>query len=397
MTSGRARAEVGAAALGDLATATALFCRRLRAEGLGVALPETVTAVRALEHLDLGDRREVRLGLRALLAGSVEDYEVFERSFREFWLGVADARAPDEERRIPAPELEGPGREPPVPPPARSAVSLEAWLRQEAPEMAEEEPAALRAPSSRESLARKDFSDFQDEDELREVTRVARRIARRLARHRGRRWRPSRRGVKVHMRRTMRTSLASGGEAGALVYRERKLRKTKLVALCDVSGSMDLYSRFLLRFLYALQNCFASVETFVFATRLSRITEDLEEGDWTRTLDRLSERVRDWSGGTRIGACLEEFADEWADLVDRRTVLLVLSDGWDTGDPEELGRAMERLRRRAGRVVWLNPLLGAGAYRPLTRGIRAALPHVDVFAPAHSLEALKDLGEHLTL
>lgn len=381
----------------EVATATVRFCRKLRSEGLGVGLPETLAAVGALEHLDLGDRCEVHLGLRTVLAGSVDDYEVFDRVFREFWLGLGRGRIPDRDRRIPAPSLSGPEIRAPLPSPRRGAVSLEAWLRQEVPELAEEEPAALRAPSARESLIRKDFSDFHDDEELREVTQVARRLARRLARRRGRRWKPSPRGTRIHMRRTMRSTLASGGEATTLAYRDRKLRRTKLVVLCDVSGSMDLYSRFLLRFLYALQNCFARVETFVFATRLSRITEDLGEGDWIRALDRLSERVGDWSGGTRIGACLVEFAGSWAELVDRETVIVVLSDGWDTGEPEELGRVLEGLRERAGRVVWLNPLLGAGSYRPVTAGIRAALPHVDVFAPAHNLEALEALGEHLTL
>lgn len=379
----------------DLVSAVALFCRKLRARGVGVALPETLAAARALQHLDLGDRREVRLGLRALLVTSVDDYDAFERTFREFWRRWSSEGPPPRDRRIPGPSLPTPD-EPKDPPGGRSSPSLEGWLRQADSEGAEEDRGALRAPSSRESLGSKDFSHYRDED-LDEVARVARAIARKLARRRSRRWRPSSRGPRIHMRRTLRSSLASGGEAPSLMYRERKLKKTRLVALCDVSGSMDLYSRFLLRFLYALQSSFSRVETFVFATRLSRITEDLEKGVWREALDRLSERVRDWSGGTRIGPCLEEFADEWAELVDRRTVLLVLSDGWDTGEPEELARVMEHLHRRAGRVIWLNPLLGSSSYRPLTRGIQAALPHVDVFAPGHSLEALEELGRHLTL
>jgi uncharacterized protein with von Willebrand factor type A (vWA) domain len=199
------------------------------------------------------------------------------------------------------------------------------------------------------------------------------------------------------MRRTVRRALETGGDLSRLAFRERAMRKTKLVVLCDVSGSMDLYARFLLQFLYALQHSFARVETFVFATRLSRITEQLGRRDWREALGDLARDVSDWSGGTRIGESLARFVAEWPRLVDSRTIVIVLSDGWDTGDPEVLGEAMAALHRRAGRVIWLNPLLGSAGYQPLTRGMQAALPHVDVFASAHNLPSLEALVRHLSL
>jgi uncharacterized protein with von Willebrand factor type A (vWA) domain len=234
-------------------------------------------------------------------------------------------------------------------------------------------------------------------DELAEIERIAAQIARRLAARPSRRWRAARRGPRIHLRATMRQSLKTGGDTPDPPRRERKRRKTRVVAICDVSGSMDIYSRFLLQFLYALQNGFARVESFVFSTGLSRVTRDLTGATYRAALGHLSGAVQDWSGGTRIGASLATFNANWSRLVDRRTVLVILSDGWDTGDPEQLADELRAISRRAGRVIWLNPLLGSPSYEPLTRGMQAALPHVDVFAPAHNLASLRDLARHLRI
>jgi uncharacterized protein with von Willebrand factor type A (vWA) domain len=199
----------------------------------------------------------------------------------------------------------------------------------------------------------------------------------------------------VDLRRTLRANLTKG-DLIDLRYRERKRKKVRLVLLCDVSGSMDLYSRFLLQFLFALQSVFGRVETFTFSTRLTRITEHLHARSYRQVLRRLAE-VRDWSGGTKIGESLAQLNREWPGLVDRRTIVIVLSDGWDTGEPELLARELLRIKRRAGRVIWLNPLLGNPSYEPLTRGMAAALPLVDDFAPGHNLAALRDLATKLSL
>jgi uncharacterized protein with von Willebrand factor type A (vWA) domain len=157
---------------------------------------------------------------------------------------------------------------------------------------------------------------------------------------------------------------------------------------------MDRYSRFLVQFLYALQNVFGRVETFTFATRLTRVSELLRGEDYASAVARLAE-VKDWHGGTRIGECLSEFNCAWAQLVDRRTTVVVLSDGWDTGDPEVLAEELRRLRQRATRLIWLNPLLGNSNYQPLNRGMAAALPFVHDFAPAHNLASLRDFASRL--
>src|SRR5919108_242433 len=205
-----------------------------------------------------------------------------------------------------------------------------------------------------------------------------------------RRRRPVRRRGRIDLRRTLRANLTRA-DLIELRFRQRKRRKVRLVLLCDVSGSMDLYSRFLLQFLFALQNVFGRVETFTFSTRLTRITDYLRGRSYRQVLRRLTE-VRDWSGGTKIGESLAQLNRQWPQLVDRRTIVIVLSDGWDTGEPELLASELLSIKRRAGRVIWLNPLLGNPSYEPLTRGMAAALPLVDVFAPGHSLAALRDLA-----
>ena len=166
--------------------------------------------------------------------------------------------------------------------------------------------------------------------------------------------------------------------------------------LCDVSGSMEAYTRLLLHMSHALARGWGRVETFTFGTRLTRITDHLRSRSYRQVLRRLGE-VRDWSGGTRIGESLAEFNREWGRVVDRRTIVIVLSDGWDTGDPEMLATELLRIKRRAARVIWLNPLLGNPSYEPLTRGMAAALPLVDHFAPAHNLASLRDLAQRLAL
>ena len=339
--------------------------------------------------------------MRTVLVGRVQELPIFDEVFRDVWTAAPRAAG------VPVPDLARPrpAGASPEPPPAAElplgstpgrprALALEKWLSSS--EADEGEPSGIPLASPGEALGEKDFAEFSP-DELDAVTRVAARLARRLAARPSRRWRASSRGARIDARRTLRRALRTGGEAVELARREPRPKRVKLVLLCDVSGSMDLYARFLLQFLYALQNCFARVETFAFATRLSRITEQLRGSSYRTALDRLSRDVRDWSGGTRIGASLADFHGRWPRLLDRRTIVVVLSDGWDTGEPEQLAGALQAFGRRAGKVVWLNPLLGSPSYQPLTRGMQAALPHVDVFAPAHNLSSLEKLVEHLRL
>ncbi|HKV35663.1 MAG TPA: VWA domain-containing protein [Pyrinomonadaceae bacterium] len=365
-----------------------VFCRELRAHGLSVTPAEVVTAASALQVIDTSDRDEVFLSLRTVLTTSVDDFPVFDDLFKRFWNRSSHKLIQREtsstlrsQRSVPRQSPKG------------LAFFLEHWGSSFS---AGAQPVKVPGASETESATTKDFSEFTH-DELEEVSRLARRMVRRLARNPSRRWRPVRRGHRVNLRRSLRLSLKTGGELVELSYKERRPKRTKLVVLCDVSGSMDIYSRLLLQFVYGMQNSFAKVESFVFATSLARITGELKNKTYKSALDRLATNVRGWSGGTRIGASLAAFNAQWLRRIDKRTVVIIMSDGWDTGEPEQLAASLALLQRRAGRVIWLNPLLGSTDYAPMTRGMQAAMPFINVFAPAHDLASLRALEPHLIL
>ncbi len=375
-------------------TATLAFGQMLRGAGLPLTVSELMDAVRALEVIDLMDREEFYLAMRACLVARTEEIPAFDRCFEAFWKMHAEEGQGLEGLVSPAPappvnEDEHAGGAPAAS--EKASLALESW-EEESDDAGE--PLEVPGQSDHEVLMDQDFSTFPAED-LDEVARLTILIAKRLARRVSRRRRPTRRGGVIDLRRSMRANMMKS-EIIELRRRERRRRKVRLVLLCDVSGSMDLYSRFLLQFLYALQNVFGRVETFTFATRLTRITEQLKGTSYQMALKRLTD-VRDFSGGTRIGESLQEFNRTFGHLVNRHTIVLILSDGWDTGEPELLAAEMLSLRRKAGRVMWLNPLLGNPSYEPLTRGMAAALPLVDHFAAAHNLASLRDLASHLTL
>ncbi len=379
----------------DLTRAMLAFGGMLRASGLPVTTSAVMDAVRALEAVDLMDRAEVYLTLRTVLMSRIEEQPAFDRCFEAFWKfhaeegqgldGLVATIQPVRQDDEPDTAAVEAARE------KQAQIALDEW---EEGEGSDDEPVEVPGLSDREALMEQDFSTFPAE-QLDEVARLTVQIAKRLARRVIRRRKPTRRGGTIDLRRSMRANLMKG-EIIELRRRARRRRKVRLVLLCDVSGSMDLYSRFLLQFLYALQNVFGRVETFTFATRLTRVSDLLRGPSYKRALRRLTE-VRDWSGGTRIGESIREFNQTWGRLVDRRTIVLVLSDGWDTGEPEVLAREMLTLKRRAARVIWLNPLLGNPSYEPLTRGMAAALPLVDHFAAAHNLASLRELAGHLNV
>ena len=379
----------------DLTRAMLAFGAMLRASGLPVTTSAVMDAVRALEVVDLVDRAEVYLALRTVLMSRIEEQPAYDRCFEAFWrFHAQEGQGLDGLLATLQPfrqEDEADSRAAEAAREKQAQVALDDWDQGEA---ADDETLEVPGLSDREALMEQDFSTFPAE-QIDEVARLTVQIARRLARRVSRRRKPTRRGGTIDLRRSMRANLMKG-EIIELRRRSRRRRKVRLVLLCDVSGSMDLYSRFLLQFLYALQNVFGRVETFTFATRLTRVSDLLRGPSYKGALRRLTE-VRDWSGGTRIGESVREFNQTWGHLLDRRTIVLLLSDGWDTGEPDVLAQEMLTLKRRAARVIWLNPLLGNPSYEPLTRGMAAALPLVDHFAAAHNLASLRDLATRLTL
>ncbi len=371
----------------DLVAHLAAFCRALREAGIPAGLADEIVAAQALTLVDVGDRAEVRRALLAALRIRLADRAAFDEMFAGWWRhDAARARRDDRERSpLERPRLPIPGA------PRRAVAPVGQAVERETPEGGDtiaSSPAVL--------LRRKPFEQWTERD-LPQLDRVMQRLVQRLATRRSRRLVPTRgRGV-ADLRRTLRRTLATGGEPVALARRVRPIERPRVVLLCDTSGSMDPHARFLLAFALSLRNVAKRVEVFAFNTALTRISPWLSRRALARMLERLARAVPDWSGGTRIGECLEEFADRhmpW--VVGSDTVVVILSDGLDAGDPERLGRAVARIRRAARSVIWLNPLMGDARYEPTARGMAAALPHVDRLAPAHDVVSLEKLIPLLT-
>lgn len=251
------------------------------------------------------------------------------------------------------------------------------------------------AYSALEMLRKKDFESFTW-DEVQEAKRLMAEMRWHLGMRPTHRKAPARRGSYPDMRRIVRRNLKYGAEMLELTWRETKFKPRPLVIICDISGSMSLYSRLLLHFIHTISNGLMNVETFVFGTRLTRITRQLKRRDVDDAVRDVAKSVQDWSGGTRIGDAIHFFNHKWAKRVlGRGAVVLVISDGWDRGDASVLEVEMDRLQHSCHRLIWLNPLLGSPDYRPLTIGMKTALPYIDNFLPAHNLDSLISLGKLL--
>jgi uncharacterized protein with von Willebrand factor type A (vWA) domain len=366
---------------GGLAAHLASFAGALRARGVRVVLSDETDALSALTLVDLADRQEVRRALAVALKIRRRDRPVFDELFEQYFsasareAAIAEAARTRSVRHAAIPRRIGaPGRR-----------SVEGETAREVP------LGDTPAYSPNALLRRKSFEECTDAD-LAPMERLLIRLAEKLATRPSRRLVPARgRGV-MDPRRSFRSALATDGEILRLARRSRAIEEPRLVALCDTSGSMDAHTRFLLAFLLALKRAARRTEIFVFNTSLTRLTSWLAPGKVARSLERFSASVPDWSGGTRIGECLETFVENHLDAtVDAKTVVLIVSDGLDRGDTEPLVRAMRAIRSRARRVVWLNPLLSDPRYEPIARGMAAALPFVDRLLPAHNLETLERL------
>jgi hypothetical protein len=253
----------------------------------------------------------------------------------------------------------------------------------------------MAAYSSEEILRHKDFAELT-EAEVQSVTYLIRHSQWHPEQHPARRKRPAAHGAHPDLRRVLRQGLHYGGEVMKFAWQTPKLKRRPLIVLCDISGSMERYTSFLLRFLYVVTNGLERAEVFVFGTRLTRLTRPLRQSDMDMALHQAAEAVNDWGGGTRIGEALKTFNFTWARRVmSHGPTVLIISDGWDRGDLGLLRREMLRLQLNCRRLIWLNPLLGAEGYEPLAQGIQTALPFVDDFLPVHNLASLDQLAAHL--
>ncbi|MBM3677811.1 MAG: VWA domain-containing protein [Actinobacteria bacterium] len=351
------------------------FGRVLREVGLEVGPGRVIDGLRALDAVDLTRQEDVYFALRQTLVSRQDELDLFDRAFLAWFL-----RAPV----IPPQRLVKP-----VPQLQRLADTLADKGSGE--EVGGDDPLELGA-SGQELLREKDFGEMSA-DEFRRVRRLMLEIARRRPQRSSRRRTADPRGELLDMRRMIRKSLRTGGDAVDRAFRTRKRVPRKLVVLCDVSGSMDSYARALLLFLHAVVGSGSGVEAFAFGTRLSRLTPDLGTRDPEAALEKCTAAVVDWGSGTRIGASLKEFNDTWGKrALSRGAVVVVVSDGWEREDPALVGREMAKIGRAAYAVVWVNPLKGNPEYQPLAGGMRAALPHVDRFLAGHNLRSLEELA-----
>lgn len=388
--------------------------RRLRTAGMSVGPGQILEFVQAVDKVSLSRYDDVFYAARATLVTSPEQLVTFRAEFEQFWFDLLQERMmpleeylTSDEERVGKPrrgdssddKRESRGQ------PGASEQSDRRILAVEGvddggdigeTEDYETPPEDVLLFSAREALRKKDFSQFTDE-EIAEARRIMADMSWRLSTRETRRKQKAIRGDFIDYRRTLRQSLRQGGVPLDLKYRSRKHRMRPLVLICDISGSMDRYSRMLLRFVHALEQGLEAVEVFVFGTRLTRITRELRKRDVDQAIEDVVASVDDWSGGTRIGEAIKTFNFEWSRRVLRSgATVVVISDGWDRGDPDLLGQEMARLQRSCRRLIWLNPLLGAPGYQPLTQGLRAALPSIDHFLPVHNLQSLEMLADLLS-
>jgi uncharacterized protein with von Willebrand factor type A (vWA) domain len=370
------------------------FARALKQLGIKVSLSQVLDASSSVELVDIGERADFRALLRANLISQKEDFPVFDMAFDCFWREQAYERMPMETMDIQGTPTESDAPE---------GGDEEGGLEEAASEaMANEnlqlenlDEFAVPTYSPQELMNRKDFSEMGVE-ESRAIARAIMLIATKIATQISRRKKIGRKGNTVDPRWTMRRSMKYGGEVVELVHRKKRIKKTRVVLLCDVSGSMDCYSRFLIQFMYGLQNELWGVETFVFSTSLSRITHLIRTKDIVNALEKISGSILGWSGGTNIGRSLHTFNRSFApSMVTHRTVVVIISDGWDRGDVSLLEREMQDLKRRAKKIIWLNPLLASENYEPLCKGMQAALPYLDLFLSVHNVNSLVSLGRTL--
>ena len=373
------------------------FCRLLKQMDINVTTTNQISFCRSLELIDIARRDDFYHTARTNLTANESDRETFDQAFNLFWkyprppphpLELNDDDEPSADESV-LQELAD------IIPDDGGDFSVNEWLEVNDEESEERETDDTIAYSPDDVLTRKDFSKLSPE-EIEKAREAIAKFAALLATKLSRRKELAVKGKTIDFRRSWRKNIAYGGEPLTLVHKRRKIKKNKILLLCDVSGSMDCYSKFLIQFIYGMQQGIKEIEVAVFSTRLTNITGLLRRKGVEEGLREMAEVVPDWSGGTKIGESIIGFYREFArSFSANRSVVILISDGWDQGDADVLQRSMEMLNRHAYKLIWLNPLLGSSGYQPVCRGIRTALPYVDYFLPAHNLESLVKLTKVL--
>ena len=364
------------------------FVHLLRSMGIQVGSGQLIDLAQGLTFVSLTDREALHDAARCTLITKPEDLPLFEAAFGFYFRPISGF----DPAQMAIPIIRIPQR--PLRIPRKKPVAGEN-PGDDSNDTEEHKVGVTLAYTASETLRTRDFGSFSY-DEVQQARVMMRQMRWRPAMRRTRRTQRTKQRGRVDMRRVIRDSLRFGGEPVHLAYRRPRQRQRPLVVRCDISGSMDRYSRMLLQFVHTLNDGVGMVESFVFGTRLTRVTRLLRSKDVDDAVALVSKQVLDWSGGTRIGNTIREFNVKWSRRVmSRGPVVLIISDGWDRGDPTLLSKEMARLQRSCHRLIWLNPLLGNARYQPLTQGMQAALPYIDDFLPVHNLLSVEQLGQTL--
>ncbi len=370
------------------------FVGHLRDNGLRLGVAEAEMALRALCLVNASAPAEARCALRAICTGCKEEADQFDALFDSFWMDAGRVK-----QKI------APSKSPPASDDVHSSRDAKgedagAAGSANAPDdgegEAESDGTGKLIATELRNLSRKDLRDLVRPEDIAEAEAVARRLGAALRDRRSRRRTAARKGDRLHFRKTVRQSLATGGEPVRLLHKRRPDRTRKIVALCDVSGSMTVYAQVFLAFLSGLMRADTTAEAYLFHTRLVRITEALRDKDAMRAIGRMSLMADGFGGGSKIGPSLDLFAQTYAKrFVDGRSVVLILSDGYDTEPPEIISGALAKLKKRGCKIIWLNPLKGWKDYAPVATGMAAALPYLDLFNAANTLDDLAALDREL--
>ena len=366
------------------------FCRYLREHGFNIGPLEERDALTAMEILSPYKEPEaLQLCLQTALCRNPRQLKAFSKLYEKYWRELE--RAVDSKAKEVEEEKDRPSSTPTQKPPSLQA--LKNWLYGNR----ENETTETATYSTVDALGKTEFPAF-DERELREVFFLVKKLVRKIANRRSRRFQYTRKKAALDLKKTMRQNIVRNGELVELIYRKKKKENLKVVLLCDVSRSMELYSRFFIQFLFAFQNLFPKVKTFVFSTSLHPVSEELNSRSLDASLKKIIDKVNNWSGGTKIGASLREFNQYYAHkYLTSKTLTIVLSDGWDTGEVELVSENMKYIHRRSLKVLWLNPLAGNINWQPEVQGMKAAMPYVDALLPFHGVDSLREVISKIDL
>ena len=359
------------------------FCRFLRRKGFALSAEEEATALKSLSFIDYQSQPVFQLALKAVFCRSKSQLDQFDVLFSEYWQEI-DA-AVDAKIKPKATSALKPGTNTP------SFQALKSWLHGNNHQEIEQ----TAAYSIHQNLSGQDFSKVP-KDGLEEMMKIIKALSKRLAVQVSRRYKKTAQIKQPDLRRTLRKNIRHGGELMEIAFRKPKRNRLKLVVICDVSKSMELYTAFLLQFIYSFGQVYRRLETFAFSTSLQCITSLLKHPDFTHALQALSAQNYGWQGGTKIGESLYTFVTDYAArLLDKRTIVIILSDGWDTGNIHLLESSMKKVHEKAKKIIWLNPLAGFAGYRPEVLGMQTAIPYINVLAPVHNVVSLQKLGKWL--